>query len=119
MSPVQIFIINCHCKICILVFVQNRETLTQSCSIWCPVYYGSIDYLRNRDREMLTIKVDISNINFNLLFLKSYFHPPYKQDIKYNFLLLTKCQCFLFKCKLPEWLFSKKKKGIISEKFFF
>ena len=58
--------------------------------------------------------MDVFNINFNLLFLKSYFHPPYKQDIKYNFLMLIVSVSSLT-CKLPEWLFSKKEKGVVSE----
>ena len=94
MSLVQIFIINFTAKMYILHFA--KQILTWSCCMRWPIYYGSRDYLRNRDGEMLTIIVDVFNINFSLLFLKSYFCQPYKQDIKNNFLLLIECQCFLF-----------------------
>lgn len=57
-ANLQIFSINCHCKICIFVLVHKKKaTLTGSCYIGHPSYYDSIDYLRNSD--MLTIKVNI------------------------------------------------------------
>ena len=71
LGTVQAFTRNCHCKIFIFALVQNRATLSRSSSIQHPISSDSGAYLRNR--EMLAIKVDIFIINFNLLFLKSYF----------------------------------------------
>ena len=114
LGTVQAFTRNCHCKIFIFALVQNRATLSRSSSIQHPISSDSGAYLRNR--EMLAIKVDIFIINFNLLFLKSYFCLHTNRIWSTTFFCWLSVSVSSFECKLPEWLVSEKENGVASEK---
>lgn len=94
----------------------NQSNLNLIMSHSMPYLLGN---LMQRDTEVLTVKVHIFNIHFNLLFFKTDFLSLCKQDIKFNFLLLINYQCFLCWVYIPWMVVQWKEAVVVFEKYKF